>query len=494
MVLTPGSLKFTPPRGEDFEKATAIFFIEACPNDEWIVAIPAGEDEAGAVLAPTIKGHSEAVAILRTELPKGLLDDPSRNCVRFEFEEREGDGLDPMQLARLVPREALPPPAPPPVSDATVQALQDRIRLLEASRQPLSLGARDPPAAPQTAHAALQGPAGADVAGQTRGGQSGGDEGVNAVLARLAAMQGDMTEIRKGQVRADARLTALERSDPLRPEVDSGTFGLDPASASAEDRALMAELRGLRPAEVGADPPRALGGRATFPRRDSLHSADAEEAEGAAPADPILTLASALKTAFGKPQQAKATGPLGTMPEAKLFTMEGAKGRLAQDLLEQQLKDHPEQVVADFEAAVRREAPPEDPSERDISLGQLQRCWRQTVPSKEHALAVRMAEALLHIYPHLRGGRQTQALARLALVLGALEQGIRDNGNFSKRADTIMCMPPPPLPLYHAHSTEERQQLKEDKKGLGGLARLVGAARATTARAVYLENAGTTGA
>ena len=53
-----------------------------------------------------------------------------------------------------------------------------------------------------------------------------------------------------------------------------------------------------------------------------------------------------------------------------------------------------------------------------------------------------------------------------------------------------MSMPPPPLALYHAHSQEEKQALKDDKKGLGGMARLVGAGRATTARAVFLENAG----
>ena len=175
---------------------------------------------------------------------------------------------------------------------------------------------------------------------------------------------------------------------------------------------------------------------------------------------------------------------------SKLFKMEGARGRLAQDRLDTQLREHPAVIVAEFEDAVRREAPPEDPAETDITLGQLQRAWRQTVPAKEHPLVVRVTEALLHIYHHLRAGRTQLGMARTALLIAAMEQGVRDNGRMEKRADVLACMPPPPLSLYHAHSTEERQQLKDDKKGLGTMARLVGATRATTARAVYLENAG----
>ena len=97
---------------------------------------------------------------------------------------------------------------------------------------------------------------------------------------------------------------------------------------------------------------------------------------------------------------------------------------------------------------------------------------------------------LLHVYHHLRTGRVEAGQARVALLLAALEQGVRDNGKYDKRADTLMCMPAPPFSLYHAFSQEDREAVKADKKGLGSMARLVGAARATTARSVYLENSG----
>ena len=370
---------------------------------------------------------------------------------------------------------------------------EDLVSARSAHPQQSGLGASASTAPLQAAQAALLGRSGEVASVPTLGGHAG-----DALAQQLATMSESLAAIRRDQVRMTGRLTTLERGERIGtrpPVVDSGTFGGVLTSTADEDRALIRQMEQLRPTSIGAEPARRSGGGVTFPRRDSLESAaeSAPHAPGTeGPAQQIAAaFAQAIQLVARPSAQAKASGPLGIMPEAKLFNMEGAKGRLAQDLLEQQLKDHPDQVGEDFEHAVRREAPPEDPNETDISLGQMQRAWRQTVPAKEHPLAARMAEALLHVYHHLRAGRTVQAQARLALILGALEQGVRDNGQFQKRADLIMSMPPPPLSLYHAPTAEERQQLKDEKsKGLGGLARLVGAARATTARAVYLENSG----
>ena len=95
----------------------------------------------------------------------------------------------------------------------------------------------------------------------------------------------------------------------------------------------------------------------------------------------------------------------------------------------------------------------------------------------------------MQIYHHLRNGRHQLAQARLALLIGGLEQGLKDNGKYERRADTIMSMPPPPLREYEPLGAAEKEKVKTDK-GLGELAQLVGKARVTTARAVYLENRG----
>ena len=81
-------------------------------------------------------------------------------------------------------------------------------------------------------------------------------------------------------------------------------------------------------------------------------------------------------------------------------------------------------------------------------------------------------------------------MARVALMIAGLVQGVLDQGKMEKRGDTLMGMPRPPLNLYHAPTQDERQAVKDDKKGLGPLARLVAPIRATTARAVYLEGQG----
>ena len=82
-----------------------------------------------------------------------------------------------------------------------------------------------------------------------------------------------------------------------------------------------------------------------------------------------------------------------------------------------------------------------------------------------------------------------RALTRLAERVAGLEQGLHDNGKYDRRFDTLAALPPPPLREYEVLGASEKERTKGDK-GLGELARLVGTVRATTARAVYLENRG----
>lgn len=334
-----------------------------------------------------------------------------------------------------------------------------------------------------TAAAALLG-TGPAARNQTAAGGAG-DSALQTILARLDQLQ-------VAQADGLARLTAIEQRHVRLGS--TGTFDMtgNAVPLSQDDRDMLAALLAQRP-HVGPEPLRRPP--ATVPRAGSPQlpqqppSAPSAPQFPAPPADPMVALALQLLAERAGTQPRHGVSPLtGGLSDEKLFKMEGARGRLAQDRLDRQLLECPEQVCAEFEEAVRREAPPEDPAELDVTLGQLQRAWRQTVPAKEHALVVRVSEALLHVYHHLRAGRTQQGMARVALLLAGLEQGVLDAGKMEKRGDTLMGMPRPPLNLYHAPAADERAT--KDGKGLGPMARLVAPVRATTARSVYLENAG----
>ena len=84
-----------------------------------------------------------------------------------------------------------------------------------------------------------------------------------------------------------------------------------------------------------------------------------------------------------------------------------------QDRLEDQISADPQSIIEEFETAVRREAPPDDPQEKDIALGQMLRAFRSATPAKENPIYVRMIETLLVVYHHQRNGRATLESARV---------------------------------------------------------------------------------
>ena len=131
--MSPGLLLYTPTTHDEWEPM-AIYLVEAVGEGSWIVAIPTDASASDAVLVPTLQGHLEAVEFVRLQIPPALAETPPRGATRFEFESREGDGLSLPQVVRRVPRDLAPPPAQP-VSDATLAALQERIRTLESQSQ-----------------------------------------------------------------------------------------------------------------------------------------------------------------------------------------------------------------------------------------------------------------------------------------------------------------------------------------------------------------------
>jgi len=184
------------------------------------------------------------------------------------------------------------------------------------------------------------------------------------------------------------------------------------------------------------------------------------------------------------PAYAEAPAPApGSYGPAKLFRLQGAQGRVAQDYLNQDFELYPKRVVDEFDAACRRLAPQTGP----LTVGARLQVWRDHVPAREHHLAARMGEALLDAYGHLEAGRLHAGMGRIALTLAALEQSVLDAGKWPKRAETLIGLPPAPLHLYRAPARPETPS-KADGDRLGALAQLCSPTRATTALAVFKEN------
>ena len=165
-----------------------------------------------------------------------------------------------------------------------------------------------------------------------------------------------------------------------------------------------------------------------------------------------------------------------------LLRMNGCKGRVAQDQLNQIYDSNPSSVVHEFELAIVRRAGGSTMEQTDLPHRRLLSTWRDTVPAKEHALAARMGETLADIYRHIREGRAEHAAARTALAIGALEQSVLDGGKWGLRAECLLGLPPAPLHRYKAAGDAP----SAGKLGPTGF--LVDPLRATVALAVHQDN------
>ena len=102
---------------------------------------------------------------------------------------------------------------------------------------------------------------------------------------------------------------------------------------------------------------------------------------------------------------------------------------------------------------------------------------------------IRVSEAILNAYCAVRASQLHKGMARLALLLAALEQHTLDGGKWTYRAETVLGMPPAPQHLYHAPPADMKPKAeKEGKPALGPLAQFCSPERATTALEAFKEN------
>ena len=253
-----------------------------------------------------------------------------------------------------------------------------------------------------------------------------------------------------------------------RAALKTGTGAFDDndmAGINASDRELIAELMKARPKDtVARSSPSAVHEAAVGPQL---------------PVNEMLQRATlALEQVAGRP-----SGLFNVEKAGPKFKLLGAQGRVQQDSLNKAFNDDPATVVREFEAAVKSLAAidPHEPLTGHI----IQETWRNHVPAKEHAQIVRTSEAVLDAYLALRQGNVARGMARLALLLAAMEQSVLDEGKWNLRAATLLGLPPAPMQNYRAPTAEQKPS-GENK--LGPLAQFCSADRSTTALAVYRDN------
>lgn len=178
--------------------------------------------------------------------------------------------------------------------------------------------------------------------------------------------------------------------------------------------------------------------------------------------------------------------------QAQLFKLHGAKGRVAQDELNRNFDRDPGAVIEMFETAVVRRAgghhrPGVGGSGGVAATDVLLDAWRQTVPAREAHSTARIGEAVIDAYCAIRRGDPARGAARLALLIGAMEQSVLDNYRWHPRASTMTGMPPLPLQLYQTLPAEAKKGQDSNGKKLGEMAQLCDPVRSTTALAVYKD-------
>jgi len=312
---------------------------------------------------------------------------------------------------------------------------------------------------------------------------------VAAQRRRQELQDSAMAQLAASVERISVRLDSMERHQHERPRIATGVadapVGGAPSARGPSAEADFAELVRGRPTAPLAAPSR----RPTADRGPG----EARESEGPAPA-----WAQTLVRAFGEAAAHRDPVPVdsNSARNAKLFKLQGVQGRMAQDILNDEVKTDPGRILREFEQQVERLSPTDpvlgplgdDGASRKVG-SRLLPVWRANVPARDHHLCARLGEALVDIYRLLDAGRAEHAQARTALAICCVEQVVRDFGKWSLRPESLLGLPPCPLQQYGSQ-TKEAKDAAGKETPLRLLSQLAPPARASTASAVYKENTG----
>ena len=205
-------------------------------------------------------------------------------------------------------------------------------------------------------------PSGSDGGGSNAATEERLDEILNAIT----------TQNKRLEALEQGRRAALPSQPAAAAKTVTGTFDdAHLAELSAEDRALINELKNARPAEG-------------LPSSAPVAAPETDSAP-ALPVNKMLMRATlALEQVAGRNTAPLSQPSHSTVPKFKLT---GAQGRVQQDALNKAFNEDPAAVVREFEAAVASLAAL-DPSEQ-LTGHIIQETWRNNVPAREHVQIVR---------------------------------------------------------------------------------------------------------
>lgn len=325
-------------------------------------------------------------------------------------------------------------------------------------------------------------------------------------------VSGVLAALLEGQHAMMARLDAVEAGAARRESAGTFQQGTGQGGFSPSEEALLREMANRAPRGASALVPPGMrerehcaplaqsasasmfGARPLQPGFGAFQEqpahAFAPQARGPGPAGTAADCASWQQ--FQEPQLQPRAPPgvhefgysaSATSPKGLLWRMEGVRGRVAQNQLDQEFDTSPAEVMKSFEEAVVRRSGGSTAESADTPHRMLLSVFRDTVPAKDHALSARLGEIMIDAYRHLREGRTAHAGARLALGIGAVEQAVLDGGKWQFRAQHMAGLPECPLHRYRPLGSDAPAQGK-----LGATAHLADPVRATTARAIFQES------
>ena len=390
MVRAAGAFGYV--KFADFPTSTAVYLVREF-GTLWVVALPAEEEDEGAISVQTEKGKEEWIVYRKVQLPN-VRSTPALKSTRFSFERDEADGIS---------LETLEESAPPGIMSGVVTPMRS---VLSASRSEV-------PAEPATGD-------------QTR------LDALEMQMGRLMSLMEQQAADVRG-LTSKAKPTAPPGTVPsLLDQPPGRSFG------SAEISDILAT----------EGPPPNLGKKSqTAPPKVS----DPPQVPSAVDATAVAVAQVRLLEKMTERLDRRAESDDGSDDDGYRSSRSREDGLEKLHRLERDLNHRPKKIYTDFERRVGRELGIREgePGQSVENPGlKVARYFETRVPLKNtQKTAIRFAYAVSEVYRRLVLGEVDQARAQLALLAGSIEQYSIDHERWE--AGWLMAhMPEPNFNLF----------------------------------------------
>ena len=364
MVREAGALGYV--KFADYPTSTAAYLVREF-GTLWVVALPAEEEDEGAIAVRTELGKEEWIVYRKAQLPK-FNPSPGQKATRFEFEKTEGDSIS---------LETLVEGAPPEIMSGVVTPMRS---VLSPSRSEVRA---EPPAE-----------------GQGR-------------LDDLEMKMGRLMSLVEQQA-ADVRGLAMQMKPTAPPGTVPSLLDQPPVrSFGATEVADILDTEG---------PPPKLG-----KKLQNAPPKVSEPPQVPSNVDATVVAAAQLRVLEKMTQRLdrRAESDDGSDDDGYRNSRSREDGLEKLHRLERELNHRPKQIYTDFERRVGRELGMREGEHQGVENPGLKvaRYFETRVPLKSTSkTAIRFAYAISEVYRRLALGEVEQARAQVALLAGAIEQ------------------------------------------------------------------------